>query len=1446
MHAKYLKVLYRGQDGDRALEFEVRGDVTVAAVLGALDPDAGSRGATLAVDGVVVDLAATMGEGIWRRGSLVELVEPHVPPMTGEPTASGRSGRGGRVALAVTGGPCAGQVHRLPSDGAHVVGRRSTAAVTIADETVCPEHLLLEIDRHGVTVADLGSHNGTRADGAALRGRCRLGPGVLLGLGATEVEVRMLDEDDRPGYLAGARPASDGTVLFNRPPRAAPVLGLDPIPVPDPPANATRRAAFDIAALIGPVLMGLVMVRLLGNVRYALFALMAPVLMISNHLVTARRNAKECKTSRRRFNRELEHFGAALAEAGEVARKAFGQRAPDLAEVVRRGVLPSNRLWERRPDHRDYLRLRVGRGSRQWAPPVEQRRLETNGRLQQAVENASVLDRCPIEVDLAGGGLVGLVGERELALGLARSLLVQACVFHGPADLELAVLTLHPDRWEWSKWLPHVARRDDRGAPLLCGSVESAHAAMQRLMRAGSSRSGSPRAGAGPCGGSSDATHSEGRGSEASLMVVVDGVALLSGRRSPVRSVLAGDGPAVAGIVIAHRVDELPAQCQTIVELRDDLGDAVVRWPARGQKVDPVLVAALAEPLAGEVARRLAGLHDPDVDARTDPLPRRVSLSSCFAVGDVDAATIGEAWAEAGADPPLRAHLGLGPHGPVIVDLVADGPHALVGGTTGSGKSELLRSIIAGLALQVSPEQLVFMLVDYKGGSAFDACARLPHTVGVVTDLDAPLAERALVSLEAELRHRERLLRAAGAGDLAAYRASGAPRGPLSRLVLVVDEFATLASELPDFVDSLVGVAQRGRSLGIHMILATQRPSGAVNANIKANTNIRVALRVQDAAESMDIVDDPGAAFISRTTPGRAFVRLGPGELATTQTPLVTSAAPERAGIDVRPFRFGQPDATAPPGGQNDGVGADGELDRLVELCRATSEACSCAPPRRPWLPMLPVALPLIDLLGSWSGAETVPIGLLDDPANQAQPPFEWSGATGHLGLFGMVGSGAATALSTCVLATASLAAPEEVHIYALDFGGSLRALAELPHVGAVVAAHEAERLVRCIEHLAAEIDRRRSLGVAERAGQPRVLVAIDDLPAGLREIEVELGAEVAASLKRILSDGAPLGVAVAFTADRLGAVSMGVSGSVSTKLVFRHAEPGDYAALGLRARDLPEMVPGRAVHADSGLLVQTADVDDPRALVAAIGAGVAGRSAVMGDRAVAIGVLPAAVPMAAVVDRVRPGEPIELPLGVGAADLGVEVLTLGRGEHLLVAGNAHSGVSTGLRSLARLVKQASPRTVLVGVADRDSPVRADVSLFDGLGTLDELEAVLALAAVDREREWVVVVDDAHLLDAPPGVEDLLRAAHCRFVVGGRADHLQGRVGHWTRSVRRCGSGVLLRPRLESDGDLLGVRLPRRLSVPMPAGRGFVVRGGVAKLVQMAGADLAASGAGGS
>ena len=374
-----------------------------------------------------------------------------------------------------------------------------------------------------------------------------------------------------------------------------------------------------------------------------------------------------------------------------------------------------------------------------------------------------------------------------------RALVVQLATWSGPADWSLVVVTLDAAGWDWCRWLPQRAAVVD--------DAEDVADALARL---------------------DDGRH---------VVVVTDRPELLVQRTGALRRFLGAAGSA-AVVVAVPAGDAVPAMCRSVLDV-GSIGRA--RWSpdaSLATDVDVVHVAGTSIATATSVARVLARLHDPEDPALAPgSLPMSVALgelSEQHGAGPIDdAIAIAATWRSNGNDPRPVAPLGLAADGVVEVDLVGDGPHALVAGTTGSGKSELLRTLVVTLAAGSSPEHLTFVLVDYKGGATFDACADLPHTVGLVTDLDDRLAERALTSLEAELRRRERLLRAVGAADLCDYR-SAPGRTPLPRLVVVVDEFAALSAELPAFVPALVGIAQRGRSLGIHLVLATQRPAGVV------------------------------------------------------------------------------------------------------------------------------------------------------------------------------------------------------------------------------------------------------------------------------------------------------------------------------------------------------------------------------------------------------------------------------------------------------------------------------------------------------------------------------------------------------------------------------------------------------------------------------------------
>ncbi|HYF46284.1 MAG TPA: FtsK/SpoIIIE domain-containing protein, partial [Acidimicrobiales bacterium] len=608
----------------------------------------------------------------------------------------------------------------------------------------------------------------------------------------------------------------------------------------------------------------------------------------------------------------------------------------------------------------------------------------------------------------------------------------------------------------------------------------------------------------------------------------------------------------------------------------------------------------------------------------------------------------------------LAAPLGVDADGPVVVDLVADGPHALVAGTTGAGKSELLRTWVVALAARHPPTAVAFVLVDYKGGSAFDAVRRLPHVAGLVTDLDPGLGERLLVALRAEVRDREAQLRAAGVADLKDL-VGGPPR-----LVLVVDEFATLAAELPDVLGSLVDVARRGRSLGLHLVLATQRPAGAVNDDIRANTSLRLCLRTLDAADSQDVLGTPDPAGIPPDRPGRAWLRRGGAPQLLQVASGARPAGDGRAALEVRHVDRPWRDVDGPT-----------ELDVLV-----------AAQPDRPvvapiWLPPLPEHL----VVGPDQRPGTVVLGRVDRPAERSQPPLVWRPADGHLVVLGGRRSGRTTALADAVLGLAHHHGPARLHVHVV--GQELAALAGLPHVGAVLAHHDRDQVRRLVGRLTAT-GPTAELTLLVVDGFDALAALLDDLD-GVRLLE---------AIDRLVRSD----VRLAVTSARPVRLPPSLLGSSATTVVLRLDDVADLAVLGLRAgrRDAP---PGRGQTLD-GHEVQLAAPPEPD-LASAVAQLAGGAPDEPGPAP--LGALPTRV-------RLRDLEPADglVTVGVRDCDLLTAHARLTGGVPFVIAGPPRSGRTTALRLVA---DQAPACTVVVDdaeqVEDADGRLRELVTRRD-------------------------------------------------------------------------------------------------------------------------------------
>ena len=1492
------------RDGGVERDWEVRlgrPDAVVADLAAALC----APGGRLVIDGREAAPSTPLAEAGFVVGSEVSAVATGAGTVRGprpyqesdRTTATRTAKLNSGAVLRIIGGLDAGLSVTLPPGWARL-GRGEEAEIRVACRDVSRLHCEIHVADDGrITVTDLGSSNGTDLNGVRLTGSVQIGPeDVLCAAGRVPFRVLPADSLGPVQYVDPAREAGPGgTLPFNRAPRLAGPAAAPPVRLPEPPRR-TDGQPLRISALVAPLVLAGVMVMVLKDPAYALIALFSPLIMLGTLLEDRAKGRLGLRRAKREYASRLAGAREQLAarRTEEIAR--LHAQFPDPAELCYRAAAPGLRLWERRRGAADFLKVSAGLADQRWQPPVDRGRRgdqELEAALATAVEAAARLPQTPVAVDLADGGVLGLEGERGAALAAARSMLCQAVVGSGPADVTVAVF-LDEDRaadWDWTKWLPHGADPRSGSSRYVAVGAERCEILARSLLT---------EAGAAAGARETDAANA----ATPVLLIVVDGATLLEGRPCALRDLLGGRARPVAGIVLTGR---LPALCTEVLSVGAD-GSGRLRRVATGERIDELLVAGMSRNRARSVARALARFEDPETRIEGAGLPDRVGLLPLLELHGPLEEAIAERWHRAAGTLRVRAVLGVTERELFEVDLDDDGPHALIAGTTGSGKSELLRTLIASMAVGVDPEHLTFALVDYKGGGALDECAWLPHVVGLVTDLDEQLGERALRCLEAELRYREHALRSVGMSHVRDYqRLRDTQRPdlePMPRLVVVIDEFATLVKALPEFVDALVSVAQRGRSLGMHLIMATQRPSGSVSDAIKNNVKLRLALRLESAADSQDVIDSPAAASIGSRQWGRGFYRVSASEVLPVQTALSTGVTPPAAaagGVGLLPFRLTSGDRAGlgPAGSESAAAaasqrpatarGAAGEagavesvpsdLTRLVEAARKASAAVGIGRPRSPWPDPLPAVVPLPALSGHAHGggarslqtdtvltstiqtnpAQTNPaqthtaqadpgglpaFALADDPDRQAQYLVGWDPAAGNMLIYGAVGSGASTALAALALAQAAAQPPDRLHIYVLDMGsGDLAPLSRLPHTGAYIGAAERARQIRMIRLLRRELDVRRAGGSVRGSGThgmtqgapPRWLVLIDNVGSLRSELEKDFaGLGVLDELERIFADGPAVGLHIIATGDRAGAIPSAWVALSRQKLLLRLADANEYSSFDVPRNAVPGYVPGRALVVATRQVVQ---ICHPGAELAAAVDEVALRWPGATRTARPVVLLPDLITadqlrMSGVVAETGT-EPWSIPVGFTDSNLAAAALRLYEHEHALIAGPPRSGRSSALLSIAATVLAAPDPPTVVAFAPRRSPLRDLPSPVVVCNDYADLERVLAPIG----GRTLLLVDDADAVTDSLGVLDrwiVKGGAGRHAIVAGRNDGIRRQYGMWTQKVRDGRCGVLLVPDHELDGDLLGVALPRQHRMTPVPGRGYLVSDGALDGVQLA------------
>ncbi len=833
------------------------------------------------------------------------------------------------------------------------------------------------------------------------------------------------------------------------------------VAAPRPPESPAPYR-FPLLATLAPVLASVIIWQVTGSAFALIFAAIGPITAIAS-LVDSRLG------SRRTLRRELRRF---RVDAAAVAKQIESHHSAECDR--RRARFPTGSdlaVWHGGDPHRwsfdgaAPLLVNLGVGSSPGAVSLDMPGAGSN--LSQEVqarlaELESLTERIlsgPLLVDARLG--VGISGVRIVSLAAARSLVLQLARTLSPSDFELSVSAPSTER-EWLGYLPHPAdSRFDRET-VVAQFIRSQDRTVVATVATAANIASLP----------------------SSCRIAIH-IASTS-TNTPERTRTVG----TQTIQLVHHPDP---QFGGPVELALVSREQAVRWALGAREI------AVRDGLIARVAR----------------LPDRVELSAMIGPARVASELAGSERAGASSSAVARAVGGsiqsslaatflVGEAGPVTIDLASDGPHAVVGGTTGSGKSELLISWVVSLAAAHSPESVNFLLVDFKGGAAFASLQSLPHTVGIITDLDEAEAARALSSLRAEMRFRERTLASAGARDIG--EVSG-----LARLVIVVDEFATVIDQHPDLLALFSDIAARGRSLGVHLVLCTQRPGVTVRDAVLANADLRISLRVNNRNDSVAVVGSEAAARLDSALRGRAILAL---------------AGREPSEIQVA-------------------VTNDADIQGVVLHWAASTV------PRRPWCEPLP-KLVLHDALDSLSSSQNVessllledddrcdeqagciPFGLLDQPEHQRRAVASYEPKRdGNLLIIGGPGSGKSTMLGV------------------LGGGAGSRHLARSPD-----AAWDE------VSYLALRLDRSRD---RNRASLGHELILIDDIDSLLLRFSADHRTEFVARLSQVLRDGSAAGLAVAMAAQRLSTDVHPLAALVGTTMPLAPATRQELSLLGI------------------------------------------------------------------------------------------------------------------------------------------------------------------------------------------------------------------------------------------------------------------------------------------
>ncbi len=1043
---------------------------------------------------------------------------------------------------------------------------------------------------------------------------------------------------------------------------------------------------------------------------------------------------------RRDYQRYLAGLRGQVREIADAQRATMITGQPDPADLW--AYVETRRFWDRRTGDAHFAQVRAGTGPQRLATPLRAPQtvpLEdldpvSSTSLKHFIRTYSTVDGLPVALSLRSFAAVTLAGRRPDTLNLARALLAQLATFHSSADLRIA-LCVQPDRhhdWEWAKWLPHA-------------TAVSADAAGPRRLAADTA---APLAELlGPDLGERPVFSRRGAASQElpHIVVVVDG-----GNAHGEPRLIGEDGR--LGVTVLEIGTEQPraASSERLLSLHtgpDSLGMVV------GEGTEQRLgflgrPDALDRGAAEALARMLTPLHQAVAVVSEKPMSATFGLAGLLGIGDPRDTDTAVTWAPRAARDRLRIPLGVNPEGRAVeLDLKESaeggmGPHGLIIGATGSGKSELLRTLVTALAVTHSSETLNLALIDFKGGATFAGMTGLPHTCAVITNLsdDLALVDRMADALNGELLRRQELLHAAGnyasVRDYEKARADGVALEPLPSLLVIIDEFSELLSSRPEFIDLFVAIGRLGRSLGIHLLLASQRLEEGRLRGLDSHLSYRIGLRTFSGAESRAVLGVADAYHLP-PVPGSAYLKSDTDTLIRLKAAYVSGELPPRSTVvredgqelGVLPFSLAPVEI---PITEEIAAVAEGTGETIIGamLSRLSGPAA-----HQIWLPPLaepPTLDQLLPPLGTdaarglcplgWggNGKLTIPVALVDKPFEQRRDMLwaDFSGAAGHAMIVGAPQSGKSTLMKDIAGMLALTHTPAEVQFFVLDMGGgALAPIAGLPHVSGYATRRDAQRCRRVVAELTTLLEQREEFFAAQgiesiaafRSGRSSyrenadgrefgdVFLFVDNWTTIRQEYE-----QLEEQITGLAARGLGFGIHVIVSLNQWIGVRAALRDAIGTRFELRLGDPADSSIDRKIAVNVPADRPGRGLTAEKLHFLAALpriDSDQRPETVGAGGLDLVRRisSSWHGERAPQVRLLPPEVPL----DSLPAAPTRQITLGIAESTLRPVHLDFAADPHFLAFGDVESGKSSLLRAVAHgIVSAYAPSEAAIVVAD--------------------------------------------------------------------------------------------------------------------------------------------------